>query len=474
MAGFFAKLIRRVTHPEAVRRFDAAGGGRRWAAGPSFGPINAEVLAARQQVQSRALYHARNNGWLANAVESWVSNLIGDGILPGSRHPAAAVRAMLQSRFARWAYRCCLDGVTGFYALQAVAVRAMVEAGECFLIMSTDAEGELRLQLIPAERCDSSLTRELAGGGKIIAGIEFRPDGRISAYHFTPDIDVLGTWGPSIRVDAADVVHLFKPLGPGQVRGISWLHAILLPTQELDQTEDGISVGQRVASMFAGFMTDLNSTGGGGAFEGTQQGSILESGLEPGTLKVLPPGVDIKFATPNQAAESVAFLKYSLRKIAAGVGLPTHLVDADLSDANYSSLRAGLLEFRRRCSALQQHIIIPALQRIWERWATLEALSGRIAAPGFEADPSAWLGATWQPPAYSQVDPQKEVEADVLAVNNGFASRASIIRSRGLDPEVVDAEQAADRNRARAAGLAFPFPAPASTNTNNREAAADA
>lgn len=107
---------------------------------------------------------------------------------------------------------------------------------------------------------------------------------------------------------------------------------------------------------------------------------------------------------------------------------------------------------------------------------TLEVLSGRLTAPDFERNPDDWLSVTWQPPAMPSVDPEKEVSADVASVNAGFASRASVIRARGADPEVVDAEVAADRDRARDLGLAFPNPIatggarPAASNTN-REAA---
>lgn len=361
MAGFFAKLIRRVTHTDQVRHLDAATGGRRGHGWSRFGPVNAEINAARERVQVRAIGTVRNSGWATNAVDNFVSyGLVSDGIIPGSRHPDFAIRAELQRRFARWAMRCGVDGTTGFYAMQAIAARHMIEAGECYWQMVTDADGELRLQLIPAERCDASMSREMAGGGRIVAGIEFRADGRISAYHFLPDTDPFGSFGPSVRVDGADVCHWFKPLSPGQVHGISWLHSVLLPLHDQDQTEDAISIGQKISAMHCGFLTDLNGAGGQ-LFDGVQTGSVMESGLEPGTLKVLPAGVDVKFSTPREASESVAFLKYGLRKIAAGVGLPTHLVDNDLSDANYSSLRAGSLAFAKRCSAIQQHVIIPQL-----------------------------------------------------------------------------------------------------------------
>ena len=42
------------------------------------------------------------------------------------------------------------------------------------------------------------------------------------------------------------------------------------------------------------------------------------------------------------------------------------------------------------------------------------------------------------------IDPKKEVEADVLLVDNGFKSRPQVIRERGGDPATVEKELSAD------------------------------
>ena len=50
--------------------------------------------------------------------------------------------------------------------------------------------------------------------------------------------------------------------------------------------------------------------------------SIL-AGLEPGTLKTLGPGEDVQFSTPaDLGAESIDFLRLTIREIASGCGLP--------------------------------------------------------------------------------------------------------------------------------------------------------
>ena len=75
----------------------------------------------------------------------------------------------------------------------------------------------------------------------------------------------------------------------------------------------------------------------------------------------LPTGYDIKFSSPQQAQQPAEFVGHQIRAIAAGLGLPSHLVNGDLRSANYSSLRAGLVAYRQRLEQDQFGVIIPQL-----------------------------------------------------------------------------------------------------------------
>nr|WP_062563628.1 phage portal protein [Paracoccus aminovorans] len=64
----------------------------------------------------------------------------------------------------------------------------------------------------------------------IAAGVELDDAGRATASHVHPiRPDALqATYAPPVHVPAADVLHVFDPKGPGQVRGVSALAPILL------------------------------------------------------------------------------------------------------------------------------------------------------------------------------------------------------------------------------------------------------
>jgi lambda family phage portal protein len=442
-----------------TRRFDAAAGGRRWQGVQTFGAINAEVGAAAGPVRRRAAYYARNNPWIASGVASIVSGAVGAGVKPQSAHPDPAVRDALHRRWQAWTDAADADGITDFYGMQALAVRAMVESGECFAHLIPTADG-LRVRLLDADMVPLDETRELGDGRRVIQGVEFDADGTRVAYRLhrsRPDVPAFST--DLVRIPADQFAHLFVPLAPGQVRGISWLAPVLLRLHELDLYEDAQLVRQKVAALFAGFVVDANGTAGG--FDGTQTASVLTTGLEPGTLKTLPPGTDVRFSEPAQIGDAVDFLKLQLRSVAAGLGVPEYLLTGDLSQANYSSLRAALIEFRTRLEQLQHGIIAFQLCRpVWRAWIIGEVLAGRLAG-----DLDELLAVEWITPAQPWVDPLKDAEAAAAQVANGITSRRKIVASQGYDVEQLDAEIAADRDRARALGLAFPF-VPRPTNGN--------
>jgi capsid protein len=54
-----------------------------------------------------------------------------------------------------------------------------------------------------------------------------------------------------------------------------------------------------------------------------------------------------------------------------------------------------------------------------------------LPARDFDRDPAAYLGCEWLPPKFDHVDPKKDVEAEILAVNAGLRSRRQAISERG-------------------------------------------
>src|SRR5579885_1463354 len=225
-----------------------------WARWQGTRTTTADPTLTAGTVRQRARFHAANDPWCANAAAGWRDGLIGAGITPASLAPDPAARETIAAAWGRWVDRADADERTDYYGLQALVAQTAVVDGEAFVYLLPGPE--LRLRVIPTDRLETSLTRSLAGG-QIIAGVEFDSDGRRVAYHLRRDDLSLST----IRIPAADLLHVFRGDTPGQVRGLSWFAPVLLTVNELAQLSDALLVGQKVAAMHAGFLVDLNSTG---------------------------------------------------------------------------------------------------------------------------------------------------------------------------------------------------------------------
>lgn len=310
------------------------------------------------------------------------------------------------------------------------------------------------------EQVPLDLHREASAGARIRAGIEFNVEGQRTAYHAyrqRPGDNLAQNTLDTVRLPAADMLHLFSALAPGQLRGITWLAPVLLRLHELDQYEDAALVKAKVAALFTGFIRDPDGTVAGlNSGGGTNANGLLQVGMEPGSLVPLPPGADIQFSDPADPGDYGAYVKNHIRAIASGLGLPYELVSGDLEGVTYSSIRAGLVEFRRRMEQLQHTVIVFQFCRpVWERFVRLAVLAGHIPAQDFDRNPDAWLACDWLPPKWDWVDPLKDARAEIEQINAGLKSRSQSIAERGYDSEEVDAAIAADRDREDALGLFF-------------------
>jgi lambda family phage portal protein len=312
-------------------------------------PGPADALAdTLDQLRAKSRDQVRRNAWAAAGLEAFVANAVGTGIKPQSLIDDAELRKQIQALWWEWSDEADSAGLTNFYGLQALACRAMLEGGECFIRMRPRRPEDgmsvpLQLQLLESEHVPTTLNTLADNGNTIRAGIEFDRLGRRVAYHMTrvhpndaatqPGVDRRTT----VRVAADQVIHLFRPLRPGQLRGEPWLARALIKLEELDQYDDSELVRKKTAAMFAGFITrqspEDNLMGEG---EGDASGAAL-AGLEPGTLQILEPGEDVKFSDPADLGNTYAdFMRQQFRAVAAAMGITYEMLTGDLTQVNYS------------------------------------------------------------------------------------------------------------------------------------------
>ena len=429
---------------------------------PPLENINALVASGGPRLLARSRELVVTNGYAANACEAFAANLIGDGIKPSSLIEDAALRDRVQKLWLAWTDEADADGLTDFYGLQAMVAREMFVAGECFVRLRPRRAEDgllvpLQLQLLQSEMLPFEKTETDPNGNPIRCGIEFDLIGRRVAYHFRrrhpgDSTDQRVAVPDMVRVPAEEVLHIYRPIDAGQIRGLPHVAPAMVRLFLLDQYDDAELDRKKTAAMFAGFITKTapeDPMMGEGAAD--PDGAAIAS-LEPGTMQVLLPGEDIKFSSPADVGGGYEAFQYrTLLAVSASLGLPYHLVTGDVRQANYSSLRAELVEFRRRIGQLQHGVMAHQLCRpIWRRWLETAVLSGAL-----DTDPTALRPVQWIPPRWDWVDPLKDIQAQVLAMEAGITSRRKVVEATGYDIEEVDRENAADAARVKELGLSY-------------------
>jgi len=434
---------------------------------PPLENINSLVASGGPRLLARSRELVVTNGYAANACEAFASNLVGDGIKPSSLIEDPDLRDQVQRLWLAWTDEADADGLTDFYGLQAMVAREMFVAGECFVRLRPRRAEDgllvpLQLQLLQSEMLPFDATKTAPNGNRIRCGIEFDAIGRRQAYHFRrrhpgDSTDQGMVTSETVRVPAQDVLHIYRPIDAGQIRGLPHVAPAMVRLFLLDQYDDAELDRKKTAAMFAGFITKTAPEEQlMGEIEATDDSGATAS-LEPGTLQVLLPGEDVKFSSPADVGGGYEAFQYrTLLSVSASLGLPYHLVTGDVRQANYSSLRAELVEFRRRVEQLQHGVIAHQLCRpVWARWLETAVLSGALDLPDFARFPARYRPVNWIPPRWDWVDPLKDIQAQVLAMEAGIISRRKVVEATGYDVEEIDRENAADARRAGDMGLHY-------------------
>jgi lambda family phage portal protein len=118
----------------------------------------------------------------------------------------------------------------------------------------------VQLQLLQSEMLPFEKTETAANGNRIRCGIEFDAIGRRVAYHFRRrhpgDSTDQGAVTPeTVRVPAGDVLHIYRPIDAGQIRGLPHVAPAMVRLFLLDQYDDAELDRKKTAAMFAGFIT---------------------------------------------------------------------------------------------------------------------------------------------------------------------------------------------------------------------------
>ena len=458
--------------PSARRAYEGASRGRRfqgWT--PTNTTANTELFQSLEMLRARSRDMVRNDPHAARMIEVLAGNLVGAA---GLTVRASSGRAQLDERamalWKQWVRRCDVGGVIGLSAVFKVAARELFEAGEVLIrrhiVTSAKAAEQrlnvpMRLEVIEADQLDFWKNQLSDGNGRIIHGVEMDGDGLVVAYWILPEHPGGGngligqaftSLRPSIRVPASEVIHLFQRLRAGQVRGVPTLAPVMTKLRDLGDYDQAERLRKKLEACVMAFITPSDEMLAAGADQAeaaqmspvqdsqigaravNADGAILED-MQPGMVVTLRNGKSVSFHTPQVASGTVEYESAQLRDVAVGSGLTYEMLTGDLRSVNYSSYRAGLIEFRRMIESLQWELFVPVCcERVWDWWTEIANLAGRLQTADIAGE---WSTARWM-----SVDPYKDAVALQMNVRNGFIPLPEAIAEGGFHPETAMAQVA--------------------------------
>ena len=393
-----------------------------------------------------------------------------------------------EREFALWANNknaCDATGVNNFWGMQQLALSSWLVSGDVFALVkqypaTTLMPYSLRVHLIEADRIATPtgggvisplpMTRGKAeNGNAIFDGVEVNKDGRIEAYHIRSTYpNEVGT-DPTVwtRVQAygeltglPNILHIMESERPDQYRGVSYLAQSMEPLLQTRRYTESELTAAMVESFFTAFIKTTADPSenpfnevGSDQTEATRDPNEYEMG--PGQFNFLEPGEDITFADPKRPASGFsAFLRAVCEQVGAALEIPADLLLKSFN-SSYSASRAALMEAWKSFKMRRDWFVCDFCQPIYEIWMAEAVARGRIIAPGFFTDPAAraaYLGADWIGPSQGQLDPTKEITAEILAIGEGITTREqATIRLNGGQWDANVEQIARENEKLRAA-----------------------
>jgi lambda family phage portal protein len=438
---YAAKRIRAKNLADILaRNYEAASSSRRtsgWTR--NYGDVNSITARALHELRAHARDLERNNSWATRAVEVITGNTISWGITPkavgGDTKRAIEV-------WNSWAETtdCDTDGKLTFNGIQEMALAAIVVSGEVLIRRRFRRPEDgfaipMQLQVLEPDMIDTGKDGVKGlQGGPVIQGVEFDAIGRRVAYYLFDAHPGSGSGsGQSARVSAANILHIFRPRRAGQVRGVSWFAQTITPLKDFDEFEDAQLMKQKIAACLVGAVVDPQGSGTAMGEEDDDDNTIET--FEPGMFHYFTPGQDVKFNNPPTAMDD-GFSTRTLRKVAAGLGVPYEEMTGDYSQVNFSSARMARLSHWANVYKWRHNMIIPQLcDGVW-KWAMEAAdIAGLIKGD--------LPRAKWTAPPMPMIEPDKEGLALSRLVRAGVMTHDDMVREQGGDPDAHWDEYAA-------------------------------
>jgi lambda family phage portal protein len=427
---------------------------------------NAQNEKAAENLRTMARSLEQNLDIAKGALDTLVANVIGTGIAPepqielASGEPAEEINRELLRLWDDWIYSPEVTRQFDYYSLQRTLARSWFRDGEVFAqrIIGNVAGLDhntivpFSLEALEADFVPFDLMDRPRG---LLQGIEVDSWGKPRAYYVykAHPGDEMVTKTDVKRVSADRMMHLKVAQRLHQLRGVSVFHSVLNRLDDIKEIDESERVAARVAAAMAAYIKKGTPDNYVPPDVGTDGQPILRSmEMVPGMIfDDLLPGEEvgtIDTKRPNNAL--IPFRDAQLRSAAAGLGAGYSSLSKNY-EGSYSSQRQELVETFVHYRTLTNTFVFRVCQPVWDSFIDAAVASGAISLAG--VNPATIYNASHSLPPMPWIDPEKEVNAAILAIENGFTSRSRIIRQRGDNPDQINQEIARDQAELERLGI---------------------
>ncbi|HXP88821.1 MAG TPA: phage portal protein [Bryobacteraceae bacterium] len=430
-------------------RYDGATSGRRahgWYAAST--DANVELMGALIWLRNRSRDLVRNNPHAAKALEELVGNTVGTGIVPQAKTGNAKLDRIIDGEWPYFVEQCDTPQRLDFYGMQALVMRSTAESGEGIIryrprLPQAALRVPLQLQILEADFLDQTRTMGLING-HVMQGVQFDMLGRRVAYwlfsYHPGGVLILNPRGGIISqpVPAEQIMHIYRVLRPGQVRGVPWMTPSMMAFRDLDDYRDAEGVRKKIEACVVAFVTQPEGIAGTplGIKDTDPQNDNQVESFEPAMIEYLKPGQDVRFNNPQGAGGYSDYVKTELHRIAAGIGTPYEVMTGDLSQTTYSSWRGGMLGFRNTIEGYRWLTLVPMFcSPVRRRFIDTLVLQGKIPAAAVDDEKLSLYATQWTAPKFESVDPLKDTMADLKRIRMGVLTLTEAIAQNGYDPD---------------------------------------
>lgn len=352
---------------------------------------------------------------------------------------------LIEQNFMAWGRTgfCTVDGRLSWMQAQRLFMETLARDGEVIIKKIRRPSGNpygFSLQFLEADYLDEEYNKRLSNGNEVRMGVEIDKSGKpVSYFMFEDHPHHDFSYGSTtkrrhIQVPADDIIHCFIQERAGQTRGVPMMSNALSRLKMLDGFEEAALVNARVAASKMGFFVSPEGDGFVGD-DYDNHAPIMDA--SPGTFSQLPQGMDFKAFDPSQPTDNFAdFEKAILRGIASGLGVSYVSLANNLEGVSYSSIRQGTIEDRDHFKMMQQFMIDAFIDPVYRAWLEMAITVGKLNLPMGKYDLFA-DNVIYRPRGFAWVDPQKEINASVTALNNGIVTLQDIHAQYGKDTEDV-------------------------------------